>query len=216
MSNKTLSNIPTVAVAGRKNGKHSFEIFEKLKIVTKALFSVTIAKCFGFFVVFGGDFGLSRLTSLQFIQYHIAGFYKPTIPQSPPSHLRDYSTCNNARLEFSTIFVPSFDPNEWCLKNGLHSGGLNLGPLCHESSALTTRPRLLALANLFFCFFVICSSLQRSSRKLQVGCFFRKIHYSGKRVFRDWRRGRSQQNCGSFSVYPPSDECFQAVEGNNG
>ena len=38
----------------------------------------------------------------------------------------------------------SFDPNEWCLKNGLHSGGLNPGPLGHESSALTTRPRLLA------------------------------------------------------------------------
>jgi hypothetical protein len=33
------------------------------------------------------DFGLSWLTSLQFIQYHVAGFYKPTIPQSPPSHL---------------------------------------------------------------------------------------------------------------------------------
>ena len=90
------------------------------------------------------DFGLSRLTRLQFIQYHGAGFYKPTIPQSPPSHLQDYSTCNNARLEFSTIFVPSFDPNEWCLINGLHSGGLNPGPLGHESSALTTRPRLLA------------------------------------------------------------------------
>jgi hypothetical protein len=65
-----------------------------------------------------------------------SGFYKPTIPQSPPSHLQDYSTCNNARLEFSTIFVSSFD-----LKNGLHSGGLNPGPLGHESSALTTRPK---------------------------------------------------------------------------
>jgi hypothetical protein len=80
------------------------------------------------------DFGLSRLTSLQFIQYHVAGFYKPTIPQSPPSHLRDYSICNNTRLEFSTIFVPSFDPSEWCLKNGLHSPI----PMSHESSALTT------------------------------------------------------------------------------
>jgi hypothetical protein len=58
--------------------------------------------------------------------------------------LRDYSACNNARLEFSTIFVSSFDPNEWCLKNGLHSGGLNPGPFGHESSALTTRPLLLA------------------------------------------------------------------------
>ena len=41
-----------------------------------------------------------------------------------------------------------FDPNEWCLKNGLHSGGLNPGPLGHESSALTTRPRLLQKYNL--------------------------------------------------------------------
>ncbi len=100
------------------------------------------------------DFGLSRLTSLQFIQDHVAGFYKLTIPQSPPSLLQDYSTCNNARLEFSTIFVPSFDPNEWCLKNGLHSWGLNPGPLGHESSALTTRLRLLALS---ICLFVCLS-----------------------------------------------------------
>jgi hypothetical protein len=99
---------------------------------------------FFFFFFFCWTFGLSRLTSLQFIQYHVAGFYKPTIPQSLPSHLQDYSICNNARLEFSTIFVPSFDPNEWCLKNGLHSGGLNPGPFGLESSALTTRPRLLA------------------------------------------------------------------------
>ncbi len=98
---------------------------------------------FFFFFGGGGEVGLIRLTSLQFIQYHVAGFYKPTIPQSPPSHLRDYSTCNNARLEFSTISVPSFDQNEWCLKNGLHSGDLNPGPLSHESSALTTRPWLL-------------------------------------------------------------------------
>ncbi len=77
-------------------------------------------------------------------------FYKPTFPQSSPSHLQDYSICNNARLEFSTIFVPSFDPNEWCLKNGLHSGGLNPGPLGHESSALTTRPRLLASGWIMF------------------------------------------------------------------
>ncbi len=46
------------------------------------------------------DFGLSQLTSLQFILYHVSGFYKPTIPQSPPSHLQDYSIYNNARLEY--------------------------------------------------------------------------------------------------------------------
>jgi hypothetical protein len=41
-------------------------------------------------------------------------------------------------------FCSSYDPNEWCLKNGLNSGGLSPGHLGHESSALTTRPRLLA------------------------------------------------------------------------
>ncbi len=50
------------------------------------------------------------------------------------------------QVNFHFIFAPSFDPNEWCLKNGLHSGGLNPAPLGHESSALTTRPRLLALS----------------------------------------------------------------------
>ena len=54
-------------------------------------------------------------------------------PQSPPSHLQDYSTCNSAR--WLNLF-PWFDPNEWCMKNGLLSGGLNSGPLGHESSAL--------------------------------------------------------------------------------
>jgi hypothetical protein len=72
------------------------------------------------------DFCLSQLTSLQIILYHVAGFYKPTIPHiSPPSHLQDYSICNYASLEFSTNFVSSFDPNKWCLKNGLHSGDLS-------------------------------------------------------------------------------------------
>jgi len=36
--------------------------------------------------------------------------------------------------------LQAIDPNEWCLKNGLLSGGLNPRPLSHESSALTTRP----------------------------------------------------------------------------
>jgi hypothetical protein len=47
-------------------------------------------KCWGFLGgLFLSDFGLSWLTSLQFIQHHVAGFYKPTIPQSPPSDLQD-------------------------------------------------------------------------------------------------------------------------------
>ena len=32
--------------------------------------------------------------------------------------------------------LPCFDPNEWCTKNSLLSGGLNPGPFGHESSAL--------------------------------------------------------------------------------
>ena len=55
--------------------------------------------CFGLYI-FCLDSGLSRLTSLPFIMCHAPGFYKSTIPQSPPFYLRDYSTCNNARLEF--------------------------------------------------------------------------------------------------------------------
>jgi hypothetical protein len=46
---------------------------------------------------------------------------------------------------FPQFLLDSFDPNEWCLKNGPHSWGLNPGPFGQESSALTTRPRLLAL-----------------------------------------------------------------------
>ncbi len=61
-----------------------------------------------------------------------------------PPLLQDYSICNNARLITNQFLLQGFDPNEWCLKNGLLSGGLNSQPLSHESSALTTRPRLLA------------------------------------------------------------------------
>ena len=43
--------------------------------------------------------------------------------------------------------VQAFDPNEWCPKNSLLSGGLNPGPLSPESCALTTRPRLLILVS---------------------------------------------------------------------
>ena len=116
-----------------------------MRITPRCIFQRSTSLFFMFYNCFFWtlDFGLSWLTSLlQFIQYHVAGFDKPTIPQSQPSHLRDNSTCNNARLEFSTIPVPSMD--EWCLKNDLRCGGLNSGPIGPESLALTTRPRLLA------------------------------------------------------------------------
>jgi hypothetical protein len=54
------------------------------------------------------------------------------------------------QVKVYTIFVPSFDPNELGLKNGLQSGGLNPGTLGHESSALTTRPRLITQHFIFF------------------------------------------------------------------
>ena len=67
------------------------------------------------------DFCLSQLTSLQFILNHVTGFYKqPFLKVHPPICI-----CNYDRLEFSTNFVSSFDPNKWCLKNGLHSGDSN-------------------------------------------------------------------------------------------
>ncbi len=49
---------------------------------------LTKKNCFFFLLL---DFGLSRLTSLQFIQYHVAGCYKLTIPQSPPSDLQEFT-----------------------------------------------------------------------------------------------------------------------------
>jgi hypothetical protein len=33
------------------------------------------------------------------------------------------------QLIFTQFLLPCFDPNEWCMKNGLHSGGLNPRPL---------------------------------------------------------------------------------------
>ena len=88
------------------------------------------------------DFGLSQLTSLQFILYHEAEFYTPTIPKStlPFAGLQHMKQCKS----FFTNFVPSFDPIKWCLKNGLHSRGSNSQPFRYESYTLTTRPRLLA------------------------------------------------------------------------
>ncbi len=125
-----------------------FSILRQLKtlIEKSAIYTSAFKQIFFFFV-----FCLSQLADQltnSFNTMQLDFICRPFLKVHPPI-LRDYSTCNNARLEFSTIFVPSFDPNEWCLKNGLHSGDLIPGPLGHESSALTTRPRLLA-SNRFF------------------------------------------------------------------
>ena len=53
--------------------------------------------------------------------------------------LRKYQGMGRVHVIPRDPIVPSFDPNEWCLKNGLHSWGLNPGPLGHESSANMSR-----------------------------------------------------------------------------
>ena len=77
-----------------------------------------------------------KLTSSYIIFNHGSGFYKPTVPQYPPSHLQHYmfrvsniisSTCALIHMNF------------W-MKDSLHSGDLNSRPLGRESPALTSRP----------------------------------------------------------------------------
>ncbi len=115
--------------------KSFYLVFSLFYFYEKKMTEIWKVTSFFFCFFFGLQSQLADIVSIPCTR-----FYTLTIPQSPPSHLRDYSTCNNASLEFSRNFVSSFDPNEWCLKNGLHSGGLNSVPLDHESSALTTRP----------------------------------------------------------------------------
>ncbi len=57
-----------------------------------------------FYFSFFALWSWSAYNSFYTIYVHVAGFYKPTVSQSPPSHLQDYSICNNVRLEFSTNF----------------------------------------------------------------------------------------------------------------
>ena len=114
----------------------------KIRILFYFLVNLSCQSQLSTFFFWGGrGFGLSRLTSLQLIQYHVAGFIsQPFLKVHPPiCGITAHATMPGE--SFSTIFVPSFDPNEWCLKNGLHSRGLNPGPIGHESSALPTRPR---------------------------------------------------------------------------
>ena len=49
------------------------------------------------------------------------------------------------------IICPYFDPNEWWMKNGIHSRNSNSRPLGSESSALITRQRLLTQNKCWFC-----------------------------------------------------------------
>ena len=64
-------------------------------------------------------------------------------------------------------------------ENGLHRGCLNPGPLGHESSALTTRPRLFALNKLHFLGFLLLEFGQgrlTSLQFIQYHVLFLKVH----------------------------------------
>ncbi len=84
-----------------------------------------------------GFFILSLVIKLHFISQPPS---KSTLPFAGLQHMQK---CQ-ANL-YSNFLLPYFNPNEWCRENGLHNCGLNPRPLSHESSALTTRPRLLVL-----------------------------------------------------------------------
>jgi len=76
--------------------------------------------------------------------------------------------------------LQAFDPNEWCLKNGLLSGGLNPRPLSHESSALTTIPRLLASSMTKHLTFLIIYPFFQAKCELEKNKIRRKAASGGK------------------------------------
>jgi hypothetical protein len=63
---------------------------------------------------------------------------KSTLPFAGLQHMQQ------CQVNFHSILAPKLWSKWMVHENGIHSGGLNPWPLSHESSALTTRPRLLA------------------------------------------------------------------------
>ena len=108
---------------------------------TEQLFQVFY--CFVFFV----ELWSWSASCWSLIMKLLPDLYMPTVLKVHPSicGITAYVTMQG-RLELSIIYFCSrhFDPNEWCMKNGLLSVGLNPRPLHHKSSALTTWLRLLA------------------------------------------------------------------------
>jgi hypothetical protein len=102
----------------RQNGKSLFFFFSLVLLNWQVFISSLVMKL---------DF-ISQLSS------------KSTLPFAGLQHMQQ---CQVNLFQF--FLLQAFNPNDWCLKNGLLSGGLNPRTLSHESSALTTRPRLMAL-----------------------------------------------------------------------
>ena len=77
---------------------------------------------------------IGQLRSSNFILYPGTGLYKPTIPQYPPSHLQDYRTYNNAKLEFPTVFIHALIQINGARKI-ISSAQVRTHDLCHEPSS---------------------------------------------------------------------------------
>ena len=89
-----------------------------------------------FLFFFVWEFGPGQLTSFHFILMKLDFISLPSSKSTLPfAGLQHMQQCN-ARLISTRFLLPCFDPNEWCMKNVLHSVGLNPRPLSHESSAL--------------------------------------------------------------------------------
>ncbi len=106
-----------------KNKREHF-LYNYLRVLFCSLFGSQL------FLKTKNNIGLSRLTSLQFILWYVAGFYKPAIPQSPSSYLQDYCTYIISTIKVLHTFVRCFE--KFCLKNSLYHCSLT-----HDLSALT-------------------------------------------------------------------------------
>ncbi len=67
---------------------------------------------------------------------------KSTLPLTGLQHM-SYNALQVKTFDY-LFLLHAFDPNEWCMKNNFLREGLSSLPPSHESSALTTRERLLA------------------------------------------------------------------------
>jgi hypothetical protein len=77
---------------------------------------------------FGGDYGPCWLTVLK--------VHPPIIKVKGLKHMQQFQAGWNISL---SLFLHAFEPNKWCAKNSLLSGGLetvNPRPLSHESPCL--------------------------------------------------------------------------------
>ena len=77
------------------------------------------------------------------LDFIIKAYSKFTLPLAGLQHMLK---CQVGWVFLVSFFVSCFEQNKWFMNNDLLSGwGLNKGYIGHESSALTTKPEVLAL-----------------------------------------------------------------------